>query len=124
MRVLRKILPAIVVLALLYGGLLLAERMTRQELTRASHASTQETVSLIWQPRLLRGDGICSLSLLNAQDKVLDTVRLGVLGAGFDALQQFGQLGFEGQDVTVTSLRTGAVMGRFVVRDGRLRAVE
>jgi hypothetical protein len=124
MRVLRKILPAIVVLALLYGGLLLAERMTQQELTRASEASTQEVVSLVWQPRLLRGDGICALNLLNAQGKVVDTARLGVLGAGFEALQQYGQLGFVGQDITVTNLRTGEVLRRFVVRDGRLQAAE
>lgn len=122
MRVLQKILPAILVLILLYGALLFAERLTRQELTRVS-APMQETVSLMWQPRLLRGDGICSLSLLNAQDKVLDTVRLGILGAGFDALQQFGQLGVDGQNVTVTNLRTGEVMGRFEIRDGRLNPV-
>jgi len=122
MRVLRKILPAILVLILLYGALLFAERLTRQELTRVA-APTQETVSLMWQPRLLRGDGICSLNLLNAQDKVVDSVRLGILGAGFDALQQFGQLGFDGQNVTVTNLRTGEVMRRFEIRDGRLNPV-
>ena len=120
MRVLRKILPGILILILLYGALLFAERLTMQELTRVSHPTTQETVSLMWQPRLLRGDGICYLNLLNSRDKVVDTVRLGILHAGFDALQQFGQLGFQEQEVTVTNRQTGEVVRRFIVRDGRL----
>lgn len=120
MRVLRKILPGILILILLYGALLFAERLTTQELTRVSHPTTQEAVCLMWQPRLLRGDGICYLNLLNSQDKVVDTVRLGILNAGFDALQQFGQLGFQEQEVTVTNRQTGEVVRRFFVRDGRL----
>lgn len=120
MRVLRKILPGILILILLYGALLFAERLTTQELTRVSHPTTQEAVCLMWQPRLLRGDGICYLNLLNSQDKVVDTVRLGILNAGFDALQQFGQLGFQEQEVTVTNRQTGEVVRRFFIRDGRL----
>ena len=120
MRVLRKFLQGLLILALLYGALLLIERMITQELTRASHPPTQEAVCLMWKPRLLRGDGVCSLDLLNSQGKVVDSVRLGVLDAGFDALQQFGQLGFQGPDVTVSNLRTSELANRFVVRDGRL----
>lgn len=120
MRVLRKILPVILILALLYGALFLVERLSTQELTRASPPSAQEAVCLIWQPRLLRGGGICSLHLLDSRGKVVDTARLGILDAGFDALQQFGQLGFQGQDITVANLQTGEVVRRFVVRAGRL----
>lgn len=124
MRVLRKILPGILLLALLYGAFLFVEHLTAQELTRVSHPQTQETVCLMWKPRLLRGGGVCDLNLLNAQGKVVDTARLGILNAGFDALQQFGQLGFEGQSISVANLQTGELVRRFVVRNGRLTPPE
>ena len=120
MRVLKKILPGLLILAVLYGALLFVERLTTQELTRVSDPSTRETVCLMWRSRLLSGDGVCYLNLLNAQGKVVDTARLGILKAGFDALQQFGQLGFEGKDITVTNLQTGELVQHFVVRDGHL----
>lgn len=120
MRVLRKILPGILILAALYGALLFGERLTTQELTRVAQPETQETLCLMWQPRLLRGGGVCSLHLLNSQGKVVDTSSLGILDAGFNALQQFGQLGFEGRNITVSNLRTGELVRRYVVRDGRL----
>lgn len=61
----------LLVVALLYGALLGAERLTTQELTRVSHPPTEEAVCLIWKPRFLRGDGICSLDSLNAQGQVV-----------------------------------------------------
>ncbi len=120
MRVLRKILPVILILVLLYGGVLFVERMTTQELTSVSNSSTQETASLMWKPRLLRGDGVCYVSLLNSQGKAVDRASLGTLDSAFNALQRFGQLGFEGPDITVTDRRTGELVQRFVVHDGRL----
>lgn len=120
MRILQNILLGVLVLVLLYGGFLLVERLTRQELARVSNSSTQEAACLMWQPRLLKGDGVCSLELLNSQGKVVDSVRLGTLKAGFDGLQQYGQLSFEGQNITVASLRTGELVQRFVVLNGRL----
>jgi hypothetical protein len=120
MRILRKILLGLLILALLYGALRFVEHLTEQELTRVSDEATQESASLMWSPRLLKGDGICSLDLLDAEGHVLDTARLGILNAGFDALQQFGQLGFHDQEITVADRRTGELARRFVVRDGRL----
>jgi hypothetical protein len=122
MRILRKVLPGVLILALLYGLLLLVERLTTQELTRATEPQTQESICLIWKPRFLRGDGVCSLDLLDARGKAVDTVGLGTLDTAFNALQQYGQLVFQGQEVTVSQLRTGELVRRFVVQDGRLRA--
>ncbi len=121
MRVLPKILPGLLLLAALYGALLLVERLTKQELTRNSDPETQQTLCLIWKPRLLRGDGLCVLELVNAQSQVIDSVKLGILDTAFNALQQFGGLGIHGQDVTVANLRTGDLVQRFIVRDGHLR---
>lgn len=120
MWVLRKILLVFLILALLYGVLFLVERLIAQELKRVSHPSTQETACLMWRPRLLRGDGVCDLDLLNPQGKVVDTARLGILDTGFNALQQFGQLGFQEQEITVAKLQTGELVQRFIVRDGHL----
>lgn len=124
MNVVKKILWCVVVLVLLYVGVLLVERMTTQELTRVTHAQTGETVCLMWQPRLLRGDGRCYVDLLNAQGKVVDSAPIKVLDTGFNALQQFGQLGFDDQAVVVSNLKTGEVAKRFLVKDGRLSAPE
>jgi len=120
MRALLNILLVLLIAALLYGAFLFAERLTRQELTRVANPSTQETVCLMWQPRLFRSDGVCSLDLLNAQGKAVDTVRLGILDTGFNALQQFGQIGFQGEEITVTNTRTGEPVQRFVARAGHL----
>lgn len=119
MPVLRKLFPALLILALLYGAVLLGERLTRQELTRVADSSTGEAACLMWQPRFLRS-GVCSLDLQNARGKVLDTAALGTLPAGFEALQQFGQLGFADRRITVASLKTGELRQSFTVRDGRL----
>jgi hypothetical protein len=124
MRILRKFLTVILILALLYGALLLMERLTMQELTRVSDPSTPEAVCLMWQPRFLRGGGVCSLHLLDARGNVVDTASLGTLKTGLDALQQFGQLGFQEGNITVAHLQTGEVVRRFVVREGRLSAPE
>ncbi|MFZ4681898.1 MAG: hypothetical protein ACOYMS_05320 [Terrimicrobiaceae bacterium] len=121
MRVLPKILPGILLLAALFGALLLVERLTTQELTRLSDPETQQTVCLIWKPRLLRGDGLCVLELLNAQSQVTDSVKLGILDTAFNALQQFGGLGFHGDEITVTNLRTGDLVQRFKVRNHNLQ---
>lgn len=120
--VLKKLLPILLIVTLLYGALLLVERLTTQELTRASHPSTQETLCLMWQPRFLRGDGVCSLTVLNSQGQESDTVRLGTLPAALEALQHYGQLGFQGQDATVSNLQTGTLVRRFILHDGRLHA--
>lgn len=120
MPILRKSLLAILFLSLLYGAVLLVERLTTQELTRVSDASTQTSVCLMWKPRILKGDGICSLHLLDPQEDVVDEARLGILDAGFEALQQFGQLRIEGQEITVADQQTGEVAQRFMVHDGRL----
>jgi hypothetical protein len=124
MHILRKALWGILILALGFGILLAAERLTIQELTRVSLPSTQETVCLMWKPRLLKRDGTCDLELLNAQGKVVDSVRLGILDAGFEALQQFGQLEVQEPDVSVTSKRTGELVRRFTVQAGHLRAAD
>lgn len=124
MNVVKKILWCVVVLVLLYVGVLLIERMTTQELTRVTHAQTGEAVCLMWQPRLLRGDGKCFIDLLNAQGKVVDSANIKVLDTGFNALQQFGQLGFDDQTLVVSNLKTGEVAKRFLVKDGRLNAAE
>lgn len=123
MPILRKIPPLLLTLALLLGAVFLGERLVTQELTRVSDSSTGEAVCLMWQPRFLRS-GVASLHLLNAEGKVVDTARLGTLDTGFNALQQFGQLGFEGRNITVANLRTGELLKTFVVRDGRLRPRE
>ena len=120
MRILRKILLGILILALLYGAVLFVERMAMQELTRVSDSATQESVALMWKPRMLKGDGLCSLYLLDAQEDVVDTARLGFRDSGFDALQQFGQLKFREREVTVANRQTGELAQRFVVRDGHL----
>lgn len=120
MRILRKVLIGILILVLLYCALLLVERMTSQELTRVTDAATKESACLMWKPRLLRGDGVCSLALVNAGDEVVDTARLGTLNKGFDALQEFGQLRFQEKTITVANRQTGEVVRRFAVRDGRL----
>jgi hypothetical protein len=120
MSLLRKLIPGVLVLVLLYGGLLVVERMTTQELTSVTHSPTQETLCLMWKPRFLRGDGLCYLGLKNAQGRITGTASLGTLDTAFNALQQYGQLGFQGQDITVTNLRTGELVRRFVVRDGLL----
>lgn len=91
-----------------------------QEITRASNDGSGESICLIWTPRLLRGDGICSLDLVAADDTVLDRAPLGTRGAAFDALQEFGQLSFDGSDVAVKKLQTGEVVARYEVREGRL----
>jgi hypothetical protein len=114
----------ILILALGYGALILVERLTTQELTRASNPSTQESVCLMWKPRFLKGDGVCDLDLRNPQDKIVDTARLGTLDAGFEALQQFGQLDFQDQTVTVISRRNSEVVRRFTVRNGRFSPAE
>ena len=124
MQILRKALWGVLILALGFGILLAAERLTIQELTRASLPSTQEAVCLMWKPRLLKRDGVCDLELLNPQGKVVDSVRLGVLGTGFDALQQFGLLDVQEPDVVVASRRTGDPLRRFKVQDGHLRPAE
>lgn len=109
---------------MLYGALLLAERMTTQELARVSQPATHETAALMWKPRLLRGDGFCEVALLDSRGKVVDTARLGLFDAAFNVLQQCGQLGFEGRNITVANLHTGELVRRFVVRDGRLSPPE
>jgi len=121
---LRKILPIFLIPVLLYSALLLAERLTTQELMRTTHPSTQEILCLMWKPRFLRGDGVCSLEVLSPQGRITDTARLGTLPAAFDALQQYGQLGFEGQDVTVSNRQTGTLAHRLTLRDGRLVALD
>lgn len=120
MRILPKILIGVLILAVLYGVLFLAERLTTQELTRIAHPTSQEAVCLMWRPRLLKGDGVCEVDLLNAQGKVVDTARLGTLDTAFNALQQYGQLSIQEQELTVANLRTGDLARRFVIRDGRL----
>ncbi len=124
MRVLRKIVTGLLILLLAYGGVLLVERLITQELTRVSDQSSGESVGLIWRPRLLRGDGVCSLKLVNATDEFRDSAELGSLSSGLDALQTYGQMTFEGRDVVVADRRTGEVARRFEVRDGRLVAAD
>ncbi len=120
MRALRQILPALLILALLYGGLLFVERLTTQELTRVSHSPTQETICLMWRPRLLLGDGAVFLILQDARDRITDTAPLVILDSAFNALQQCGDLGFDGQNVTVMNRQTGELCRRLTVREGRL----
>ncbi len=120
MQILRKILTGLVIALLAYGAVRLVERLMTQEITRASSAATGESVCLIWTLRLLRGDGMCSLDLVDANDDVLDHAPLGVRGAAFAALQEFGQLSFEGSDVAVKKRQTGEVVARYDVREGRL----
>jgi len=115
-----KILAALVLAALLYAGLRLAEHMSKQELTRATRPDAPETICLMWQPHLLRGNGLCYLDLRNAQDKITSTAPLGTLDSGFNALQQFGQLDFQGATLTVSSRQTGQASHRFTVQDGKL----
>ncbi len=120
MPILRKILTGLLILLLAYGAVQLAEWLMTQELTRASSEATGESVGLIWTPRLLRGDGICSLDLMGADDQVLDQARLGIRGSAFDALQEFGQLGFQGTEIRVKKRQTGEVVARYGVREGSL----
>lgn len=119
MRVFIKVLLGILVALAIYGGFHFAEHLATQELTRISHPTTQETVCLMWRPRFYRGGGVSYLNLLDVQQQVTDTAELGTLNAAFEALQQFGQMAFEEQVLTVTNGQSGEVR-RFVVRDGRL----
>lgn len=116
----KKVLWGILVLALLYGVLLLGEMLTTQELKRVSNEQTNEAASLMWKPHFLSGNGVCYLNLLNAKGKTVDTARLKVLSNGFDALEQCGGIDFQGQAITVGNLKTGELFHRFLVRDGRL----
>lgn len=124
MKAVKKILWGVLILAVLYGVVLLIERMTTQELTRISHAQTGETVCLMWQPRLLGGGGECYLDLLNAQGKVVDSSAIRILDTGFNALQQFGQLDFQEQTLSVSNLQTGELVQRYELRGGRLIKAE
>ena len=124
MPLLRKALLLVLILVLLYGGVLVVERLTTQELTSVTHPSSKEKASLMWNPRLLRGDGICSISLRNAQGQVVDSAVVGSLDTAFNALQQYGQLGFQGDEITVSNLRSGELLYRYGVRDGHLQAVK
>lgn len=120
---LRKILPLLVVVVL-YIGLLLVERMSTQELTRASDSSTQQAVALIWKPQFLKGNGLCTLNLLDSAGKVTDTATLPSVDSALSALRQYGQLSFQGEGVTVSDQQSGEVVRRFVIRDGRLEKSE
>ena len=117
---LRKILPFLVVAVVLYIGLILVERMSTQELTRASDPSTQQAVTLIWKPQFLKGNGLCTLHLLDPAGKVTDTAGLPPLDSAFNALQQYGQISFQDQNVTISNQQSGEVVQRFVIKDGRL----
>jgi hypothetical protein len=124
MRVMQKLLAGLVVLVLAYGVLLGVERMTRQELTSVPHPESQQTVCLMWQPRFLTGNGVGLLDLKNATGKVIDSVQVGTLDTAFNALQQWGQVDFQGDGVKVSNLKTGEVMRKFAVRDGKFRAAD
>jgi len=121
MRVLRMVLLGLVILALAYGGVKVAERLATQELVRVSDAATGETACVMWRPRFLHGGGVCEVDLQNAQGKVLDTARVGSLDSGLTALQDFGQVSIGGEKVTVASRQTGAVVKVFAVQGGKLR---
>jgi hypothetical protein len=120
MSILWKILICLLIVLLAYGAVHLVERLMTQELTRVSSEATGESVRLIWTPRLLRGDGICSLDLVDADDTVLDQAPLGIRGTAFDALQEFGQLSFKESEITVKDRRTGELAAHYDVRDERL----
>lgn len=122
MGVLKKIFAGLVVVAALYLGLLVVERMTTQELT--SVAQGNETVCLMWKPQFLTGNGLCFLNLKGASGQVVSTARVGMLDTAFNALQQYGQLEFQGEAVKVSNLKTGEVMRRFTVKDGALNEAE
>lgn len=124
MPLLRKILVVVLSVLVLYGALLGVERLTTQELTRVAHPSAPQAVCLMWKPQFLRGNGIVYLDLRDGGDKLLATGRVAVVDRAFNALQQFGQLGFDGADITVTNLQTGEPVRRFAVREGRIVAVE
>ncbi len=119
-----KIISLLLLAALLYAGLLFAQRMSTQELTRATLPGAPDAVCLMWKPRFLRGDGLCYLDLRNAQDKITSTAPLGTLDTAFDALQQFGQLDFQGATLTVSSRQTGQASHRFTLQDGKLVPVK
>lgn len=119
MKFLRLALWGILVIALGFGILLFVQRLTVQELTRATHPSTQEAICLMWKPRLFQGNGACDLELQNSRGKVVDSIRLGTVDAGFEALQQFGQIEFQGEEVLVSSRRSGETVRRLAVRGGR-----
>jgi hypothetical protein len=123
MTVLRKILWCVLILALGYGVLRMVERLTVQELTRASHPTTGQAVCLIWKPRILQKNGTCDLELRNSQDKVVDTMQLGTFESGFEALQQVGQLEFQEDDVLVANRRSGEIFRRLTIRDDRFQPV-
>lgn len=112
------------ILALLYGALLFVEKLTSQELTRVTNPATEEAVCLMWKPQLLKGNGICSLDLMNAQGQRIDTVELGTLDVAFNALQEFGQLRFQDQDITVASRENSNISKRFIIQDNRLILVD
>jgi hypothetical protein len=120
MPVLRKILPILLVAVILYAGLLVVERMSTQELTRASDPATQQAVALIWKPQFLKGRGLCTIDLIDSAGKVTDTASLPPLDSAFNALQQYGQLSFQGENITVSNQQSGEVVHRFVIKDGRL----
>jgi hypothetical protein len=124
MRILNKVLLGLLVLALLYGVLLLGEMMTTQELKRATNVQTQEAACLMWKPHFLSGNGVCYLNLLNAQGKTVDTAKLMVLTNGFDALEQCGGLDFQGQAISVGNLKTGEIIQRFAVRNSHLNPLD
>lgn len=117
---LRKLLPILVVAIVLFAGLLLVERMSTQELTRASDPATQRAVALVWKPRFLKGDGLCTIQLLDSAGKVTDTAGLPPLDSAFNALRQYGQLSLQGENITVSNQQSGEVVQRFVIRNGRL----
>ena len=124
MPVLRKILPILVFAAILYAVLLMVERMSIQELTRASDPAIQRAVALIWRPQFLKGGGLCTLDLLDSTGKITDTAGLPPLDSAFNALQQYGQLSFQGENITVCNQQSGEVVRRFVIRDGHLAKPE
>ena len=121
MPVLRKILLGLLLLGVLYCAVLVAELLTTQELTRTTQTQTQEAACLMWKPRFLFGDGLCYLDVLDARGQVITTVNLSHLDTAFNALQQNGQLRFEGETITVENLRTGDRVKRFTLRDGHLQ---
>lgn len=120
MRVFVKVLLGVLVALAIYGGFHLAERAATQELTRIAHPTTKESACLMWRPRFYRGGGLVYVSILDTQERTTDTAELGTVGAGLEALQQFGQMSFQEEELTVANMQTGAVVRRFVVRDGRL----
>lgn len=123
MRIFRVFIYLLIFLAALYAIFLGAERMTTQELTRADLPGTGQAACVMWSPRLLRGDGVCSLRIVDSREKMLDAQILGVQSSGFEALQHYGLVGYEDGVVRVWNRQTGAVTGQFALRDGCLLPV-